>query len=97
MGVLSMLLIDIGLTNSDLDAIALEDVEQLKKRGKQRHSVDEWMLIASEEVGEAAKAILEGRNNKGKLEEVEKECIQAATLYLKIAAMVRRYREHLIT
>ncbi len=38
-----------------------ERLNQLKKWGDQRHSTDRWVVIMLEELGEAARASLEGR------------------------------------
>ena len=48
--------------------IQIERNAQDEKWGEQRHSDEKWLAILLEELGEAAKAILEG-NDEGLLEE----------------------------
>lgn len=86
-----VVLLDLGLTNSDLDKIAAEDARQIKKWGEQTHSPDTWYVILGEEFGELGKAILEGD-----LDGMVKEGIQVATLALKIASMTERQRGEII-
>lgn len=82
---MSLWLEDNGLTEEALDMVAAEDIAQREKWGVQRHSVYKWCSIAHEEAGEVNKAALEGD-----LDALEKEAVQAATVYLKIAYMARK-------
>ena len=50
------------------DLIEIERNAQDAKWGEQRHSDEKWLAILLEELGEAAKAVLE-KNEKGLLEE----------------------------
>lgn len=65
-----------------------ENERQLCKWGVQTHSLPEWHLYTSEELGELAEAIAEYMYRGGSKEEIYKEAIQTATLCLKIAEMV---------
>lgn len=76
---------DVGLNNPALDLIIKEDINQREKWGEQEHSIEEWFVILSEEVGEMAKAITE----KSYISLVD-EAIQVSTLALKIAYMMER-------
>ena len=80
-----IVLLDYGLTESDLDKIAAEDARQIDKWGQQKHTPSEWYVILGEEFGELGKAILEGDQG-----DVVNEGIQVATLALKIASMTER-------
>ena len=51
--------------------VELERQRQLEKWGDQRHSHERWCLILTEEVGEVAKAILEGDGNQSITELVQ--------------------------
>lgn len=67
--------------------ILYENLAQLEKWGIQDHSPEEWLMYATEELGETAKAIGEFEYRGGLAESVVKEAIQTATLMLKIAEM----------
>ena len=73
-------------------AIDAENQHQLKKWGVQTHSLFEWGNYLTEEVGEVAKAIAELEYREGTTNAVYKECIQVATLALKIAEMVKHHK-----
>ena len=57
------------------DLIQIERDAQDEKWGKQRHSDEKWIVIILEELGEAAKAVVE-KNEAGILEET----VQVAAL-----------------
>ena len=57
------------------DLIQIERNAQDEKWGQQRHSDEKWLTIILEELGEAAKAVLE-ENEEGLLEET----VQVAAL-----------------
>ena len=57
------------------DLIQIERNAQDEKWGEQRHSDEKWLAIILEELGEAAKAVLE-KNEEGILEET----VQVAAL-----------------
>ena len=57
------------------DLIQIERNAQDEKWGEQRHSDEKWLTIILEELGEAAKAVLE-KNEEGLLEET----VQVAAL-----------------
>jgi len=67
--------------------ILKENGRQLRKWGVQDRSPFEWMVFATEELGEVAKSISEWRFREGLEEDIVKEAIQTATLCLKIAEM----------
>ena len=65
-----------------------EQVNQVYKWGEQNHEDGHWMLILQEEVGEAAKAILEEEDG------VREELIQVAAVALSwIDCIDRRQRD----
>jgi NTP pyrophosphatase (non-canonical NTP hydrolase) len=71
-----------------VDKIYQENERQVEKWGIQECTPAEWMLFATEEVGELAGAIAEHEyRGAADKEEIVKEAIQAATLILKIAEM----------
>jgi hypothetical protein len=83
-----MTLINEILTNAVLHRVRIERERQDSKWGEQNHDAGKWMLILQEELGEAAKAKLEGNN----LNYVE-ELIQSATVIVAwIEAELRRER-----
>ena len=55
--------------------IQIERNNQIEKWGEQRHTDEKWLTIILEELGEAAKAVLE-ENEEGLLEEI----VQTAAL-----------------
>jgi hypothetical protein len=76
-----------------LDAMIIaENERQLEKWGVQDHSPAEWLMFATEELGEIADAIGEWQYRNGDAENVVKEAIQTATLCLKIAEMFIEFR-----
>lgn len=71
-----------------LHSVAQESKNQIKKWGIQEHTLAEWLMYTTEELGELSKAISEFMYREGKSEEIYKEAIQVATLSLKIAEMI---------
>lgn len=63
-----------------------ENYRQVEKWGIQHHSVHEWLAILMEEVGEAAKASIEGSVMKPKVQDVIAELIQVAAVAAAIAS-----------
>ena len=88
-----MYLQDSGLDNETFDMIAAEDMEQIKKWGYQYHSIWEWFGFTTEEIGELSAAIAEEQFRGGSLDDVIKEAVQIATLALKMAKMVKEWKE----
>ena len=79
---------DLCLTTKGLwGLILVENERQLAKWGVQDHPPAEWLMYATEELGETAKSIGELQYRGGLAEDVVKEAIQTATLMLKIAEM----------
>jgi hypothetical protein len=74
-------------TRGIYDLIWTENRVQLDKWGIQNHEPAEWLMFATEELGELAEAIGEFKYRGGLVEPVVKEAIQTATLCLKIAEM----------
>ena len=68
-----------------IEAVVAERMRQDEKWGEQNHCPDRWSLILEEEIGEAAKAFLEGN-----IEQYRKEMIQAAAVC--VAAIEASYR-----
>lgn len=79
---------DLCLVNDEvLRMVFRENNSQLKKWGVQDHSPEEWLMYATEELGELAQAIGEFKYRGGLVEPIVKEAIQTATLCLKVAEM----------
>ena len=79
---------DLGFTTPNLMSLLhKENRRQLEKWGVEDRSSAEWLMFATEELGETAKAIGEFQFRGGLAEDVVKEAIQTATLCLKIAEM----------
>ena len=79
---------DLCFRNADLmGLIGDENIRQIKKWGIQNRLPSEWIMFATEEMGETAKAIGEWNYRYGLAENVVKEAVQTATLMLKIAEM----------
>lgn len=57
-----------------------ERLNQLKKWGDQRHSFDRWVVILSEELGEASKASLEDQFENWREEIVQIGAVAVAAL-----------------
>ena len=70
------------------DSVIAEHKNQIKKWDIQTHSLFEWMIYTSGELGSLAKAISEYEYRNGDWEKIYNEAIQVATLSLKIAEMV---------
>ena len=77
-----------------LHLVEMENLRQLEKWGVQDHEPSEWLMYATEELGECANAIGEFQHRGGLVENVVREAIQTATLMLKIAEM---FQDLLIT
>ena len=60
--------------------INTERLKQLEKWGDQRHSTDRWVAIMLEELGEAAKASLEGQLDNWREELVQIAAVAIAAL-----------------
>ena len=73
--------------NKIVPMLLQENQNQLKKWGIQDRLPSEWIMFATEELGELAEAIGEWNYRCGATEDVVKEAIQVATLALKIAEM----------
>ena len=65
-----------------------ENVRQLEKWGVQEHTLPEWLMFLTEEVGELAEAIAEFEYRKGAADKIRDEAIEVVTLGLKIAEMI---------
>ena len=70
-------------TKKVLLEVEQERLNQIAKWGKQEHSLADWYLILAEEVGEVAKAILEG--DKG----LYNELIQVAAVSVQICEALK--------
>lgn len=88
---------DVSIQQADFDAVTEELIRQHNKWGVQTRSPFEWLAYLTEEVGEVSDAIQGlvygvrtiaiGRDMK---KEIYDECIQVATLALKMARMVKQ-------
>ncbi len=74
-------------TDEIMSLVYDENTKQIKKWGIQDHSPEEWLMYATEELGETAKAISEFSYRGGSSKNVVKEAVQTTTLMLKIAEM----------
>lgn len=83
--------VDEGVYDDVLDMIKDEHQEQINKWGWQVHSLPEWLMYTTEELGELARAASEYLYRDGSIEEVMKEAIQVATLAAKIARMAKEH------
>lgn len=76
-----------------LDEVFAERYKQLEKWGVQNHGVADWMLILSEEFGEAAKDANEIRFRGADVASYRKELIQtAAVCVAAIEALDRGFK-----
>lgn len=62
--------------------ILAECTAQDAKWGRQDHSAELWLTILMEELGEAAKAYLDERRDRGRAGEYRKEMVQVAAVAL---------------
>jgi NTP pyrophosphatase (non-canonical NTP hydrolase) len=76
---------DVGISIADFRLLQQESKEQFRKFGVQNHDIFKWFAILTEEVGELAEAILQGKYNKA-----WREAISVSTVALKIAVMLRK-------
>ena len=76
-----------GITDTERQEVDAESQRQVAKWGKQDHSDGKWALILLEELGEAAKDMMEHRP-----EAADTELIQSATVILQWVASRRRQR-----
>ena len=70
-----------------LYAVLRENKNQITKWGVQDYEPATWLMFATEELGELAKAISDWGFREGSNLSVANEAIQTATLALKIAEM----------
>lgn len=77
-----------------LQGIIEERDRQDNKWGLQKHDLGVWMLILTEEVGEASEAALRTIfGNPDNISDFEEEVLQVAEVAVKILEFVRRARE----
>ncbi len=76
-----------GITDRERREVDEESQRQVAKWGEQNHDDGRWSLIFQEELGEAAKDMMEERP-----EAADKELIEAATVILQWVASRRRQR-----
>lgn len=69
-------------------SLKFENRNQIRKWGLQKHTLAEWLMFTTEELGELAKAISEFVYRDGTPKEIYFEAIQTATLALKIAEII---------
>ena len=72
-----------------MSAVGKENFRQLAKWGNQKHTLPEWLMFLTEEIGELAEAIAEFEYRKGAACLIYDEAIEVATLALKIAEMIK--------
>jgi NTP pyrophosphatase (non-canonical NTP hydrolase) len=84
---------NLELTSQLLTDVLNERQRQHAKWGEQNHGVADWILILSEEFGEAAKAANEVRFRNADPEEYRKELIQTAAVCINaLDALSRGYK-----
>lgn len=82
-----------------IDAVLAERRRQDAKWGVQRHGPDGWLMILMEEVGEAAKAVLEGSGLKYHDELIQVAAVAVAALEslsmgnLELGSLVKAQQE----
>jgi len=91
------ILIDRGLPQEALQLLTDEDAVQREFWGEQQYDIFKWLAILGEEVGELSKETFEMWDGAGSFDAVEKEAVQVATLALKIAWMVKKHREGILS
>ena len=74
------------------EQIEAERIRQDWLWGVQRHSLDRWLTILVEEVGEVAKA-LQGDDTEQVEKEAEEELIQVAAVAVQIVEKIQQARE----
>lgn len=74
------------------EQIEAERIRQDGLWGVQRHSLDRWLTILVEEVGEVAKA-LQGDDTEQVEKEAEEELIQVAAVAVQIVEKIQQARE----
>lgn len=79
---------DIVLSQCGLKEIVDERERQDLKWGEQNHSPADWLMILTEEVGEASKAALEAKFGGKPLQLYREELIQVAAV---VVAMIECY------
>jgi hypothetical protein len=81
---------DTGLKNFEFLTHSIENENnlQFQRWGIQNRTLPEWLMYATEEIGELSEAISEYIYRKGNEVSIINEAIQTATLILKIADMV---------
>lgn len=67
-----------------------ESNAQYKKWGCRQHHMFDWLAFITEENGELSQAMSKYLYRGGDLEAVMKEAVQAATLAIKVACMVKQ-------
>jgi len=96
--------VDAAATRHALYGVALERASQDAKWGKQEHSLTTWITVLGEEVGEAAKEVLEYRqatiyqgdhySAQDRLRRLRAELLQAAAVAVAtVEDLDRRYLE----
>lgn len=76
------------------ELIASERRRQNEKWGEQNHGLPVWMLILTEEVGEAAEAVLKIREAEMTIEDFRTEIVHCAAVCVQILEdLERRYGE----
>lgn len=71
--------------------IEAERLRQNELWGKQRHALDRWLTILTEEVGEVAKA-MQGDDPDRVEDEAEEELIQVAAVAVQIIERIQEAR-----
>jgi len=79
---------ELKLSKMLFKSVVEENKRQLSIWGVQSHTLPEWQMFLTEEVGELARAISEFMYRGEKSSNIYDEAIQVATLALKMAEMI---------
>ena len=82
---------DEGLEFEHLEDIMRESENQIEKWGNQEHTISQWMLFLTEELGELAEAIADFIFRNGQLSEIRTEAAQVSALALKMTVMCAQF------
>ena len=75
-----------------LNDVMRERIRQMEKWGRQTHSIEKWVVILMEEVGEVAQEALEIRNDAMAKHDLYKELIQVAAVAAAIAQAIKNQK-----
>jgi hypothetical protein len=77
---------------SALQTILLERGRQVRKFGRQEHSLSGWLVILGEEYGEACKEVVEIDSGRGDLDRLYDELAHVGAMALQVMEAIERNR-----